>query len=142
MLCVVLFDCGRRGDLLIFLPFLSPFPIRSTSLFYTGHRGRHCAGKPFWTLRQLSYMSSGFSTPRDREADLRLHPNRTHDADVSHGRASPYPTPRWVKVFGVLAFIVIVIFAALHLAGGRMGHMAHGDMNAHAPPAEHDQHRP
>ena len=28
------------------------------------------------------------------------------------------PTPRWVKVFGVIAIIVLVAFVILHLAGG------------------------
>jgi hypothetical protein len=27
-------------------------------------------------------------------------------------------TPRWVKVFGVIALIVLVAFVMLHLAGG------------------------
>jgi hypothetical protein len=27
-------------------------------------------------------------------------------------------TPRWVKVFGVIAIIVLVAFVLLHLAGG------------------------
>jgi hypothetical protein len=32
-------------------------------------------------------------------------------------------TPRWVKVFGVLAIIVLVAFVILHLAGGGLrGH--------------------
>jgi len=31
------------------------------------------------------------------------------------------PTPRWVKVFGVIAIIVLVAFVILHLAGGGPG---------------------
>jgi hypothetical protein len=31
------------------------------------------------------------------------------------------PTPRWVKVFGVVAVIVAVAFLLLHLAGGGPG---------------------
>jgi hypothetical protein len=31
------------------------------------------------------------------------------------------PTPRWVKVFEIVAVIVIVVFALLHLAGGGPG---------------------
>jgi len=35
------------------------------------------------------------------------------------------PTPRWVKVFGVTAIVVLVLFLVLHLAGGGPGrHMA------------------
>jgi hypothetical protein len=34
-------------------------------------------------------------------------------------------TPRWVKVFGVIAIIIAVAFLILHLAGGGLGrHMA------------------
>jgi hypothetical protein len=33
-------------------------------------------------------------------------------------------TPRWVKVFGVVALVLVVAFALLHLAGGGFrGHM-------------------
>lgn len=28
------------------------------------------------------------------------------------------PTPRWVKVFGAIAIVVLVAFVILHLAGG------------------------
>ena len=31
------------------------------------------------------------------------------------------PTPRWVKVFGIIAVIVAVAFMILHLAGGGPG---------------------
>ena len=35
------------------------------------------------------------------------------------------PTPLWVKVFGVIAIIVLVAFVILHLAGGGPGrHLA------------------
>jgi hypothetical protein len=50
--------------------------------------------------------------------------------------------PGWVKVFAVLALIAIAIFAALHIAGLGMGYLGHGGMEAHAPAAGHDQHRP
>jgi len=50
--------------------------------------------------------------------------------------------PRWVKIFGVVAFIVIAIIAGLHLAGGGMGHLAHRDMDTGTAPAGHDRHLP
>lgn len=31
-------------------------------------------------------------------------------------------TPRWVKVFGVIAIVLVVLFVILHLAGGGFGH--------------------
>jgi hypothetical protein len=30
-------------------------------------------------------------------------------------------TPRWVKVFGVIAIIVVLLFVILHLTGGNIG---------------------
>jgi hypothetical protein len=35
-------------------------------------------------------------------------------------------TPRWVKVFGMIALVLILLFVALHLAGYGFGnHMHH-----------------
>jgi hypothetical protein len=35
-------------------------------------------------------------------------------------------TPRWVKVFGIVAIVVFLLFIALHLDGGGPGlHMLH-----------------
>ena len=55
------------------------------------------------------------------------------DTDTRTGRdrrASP-GTPRWVKVFGIITLIVLILFAILTVAGGsRHGpsrHMRHGD---------------
>jgi hypothetical protein len=43
--------------------------------------------------------------------------NTNTDVDVA--------TPRWVKVFGIVAIVVLVLFVVLHLAGGGPGrHMA------------------
>jgi hypothetical protein len=40
----------------------------------------------------------------------------------------PYPdaageagTPRWVKVFGIIAIILALVFVIVHLAGGGLG---------------------
>ena len=36
-------------------------------------------------------------------------------------------TPRWVKVFGAIAIVVLVLFIALHLIGDGPGmHLRHG----------------
>lgn len=38
-----------------------------------------------------------------------------------------YVTPRWVKVFGTIALVLILIFAIIHLTGhGLGGHSLHG----------------
>ena len=40
--------------------------------------------------------------------------------------ASPPPLPRWVKVFGVIFILLIVLVVAVHLAGINFGgHMPH-----------------
>jgi hypothetical protein len=45
--------------------------------------------------------------------------NLRPDADLSP------PTPRWVKVFGGIAVVVLVVFVILHLVGGGPGrHMS------------------
>jgi hypothetical protein len=43
------------------------------------------------------------------------------DAD----RESRPKTPRWVKVFGVIAILLILLFVILHLAGGGFGPSRH-----------------
>ena len=50
----------------------------------------------------------------------------TEDAgSVGEGGSLP-PTPRWVKVFGLLAFAVVLLFVIKHLAGGGFrGHVGH-----------------
>lgn len=57
----------------------------------------------------------------------------------------PYPgTPRWVKVFGIVAIVVVLLVIAMLLIGGEHGpsrHTSSGDrvptfgvMGDHAPP--------
>ncbi len=43
------------------------------------------------------------------------------DAKAKPGRRSAAPTPRWVKVFGIIAVALVLIFVFNHLAGGGMG---------------------
>jgi len=45
----------------------------------------------------------------------------------------PAAAPRWVKVFGVVAGILVLLFVALHLAGLRPG--GHGLHSGHVGPA-------
>ncbi len=48
------------------------------------------------------------------------------DAVMRHGRGSPPSTPRWVKVFGTIVIVMVLLFVVLHLAGlGLGGHMHH-----------------
>jgi hypothetical protein len=38
-----------------------------------------------------------------------------------HPAASPEQTPRWVKVFGLVALVVVVAFVVVHLTVGGLG---------------------
>lgn len=39
---------------------------------------------------------------------------------------SPPPTPRWVKMFGLVVVALVVLFVIKHLAGGGFrGHLGH-----------------
>jgi hypothetical protein len=56
--------------------------------------------------------------------DLELSLNRTGD---SPDRNLSTGAPRWVKVFGIIAFVLVLVFVILHLAGhGFGGHGMHG----------------
>ena len=35
--------------------------------------------------------------------------------------AVPPPAPRWVKLLGLLAIVIVVVFAILHIAGRGLG---------------------
>jgi hypothetical protein len=53
----------------------------------------------------------------------------------------PYPgTPRWVKVFGVIGLVVVLLFVILLVTGGPGGHgpgrhTPAGAKGGHAPPS-------
>ena len=70
---------------------------------------------------------------------MRLHPVSERKAGPT---LRPAAMPRWVKIFGAVALIVITIIAGLHLAGGGMEHLAHPDMDTDAAPAAHGRHLP
>jgi hypothetical protein len=49
-------------------------------------------------------------------------PSESSD-DTNVGRESPPAAPRWVKVFGIIALVLLVLFVARHLtSGGFRGH--------------------
>lgn len=41
-------------------------------------------------------------------------PGSEHDA-------TPPPAPRWVKLLGLVAIVIVVVFAILHIAGRGLG---------------------
>jgi hypothetical protein len=47
------------------------------------------------------------------------------DAPSNRDKGADTGTPLWVKVFGIIAVVVVVLFVILHLGGGGPGrHMA------------------
>ena len=68
----------------------------------------------------------------------------------------PYSTPRWVKILGIIALVLILLFGVMLLTGvgGEHGpgrHMPSGDAGDrpfsrvtvdHRPPTAHDVHQP
>jgi hypothetical protein len=54
-----------------------------------------------------------------------------------HSDGSPAGTPRWVKVFGVIAAVMVVVFIVLLLFGGGHGPGRHGGSAGAESPAGH-----
>ena len=50
----------------------------------------------------------------------------------------PYPgTPRWVKISGLIAIVLILLFVILHLTGNQFRfHPVPGNHGGHTPPIE------
>ena len=61
--------------------------------------------------------------------------SQTH---VKPDRGSPPSTPRWVKMFGIIALILVLLFVILHLAGHSLG----GHRATRAPAIEHGVQQP
>jgi len=41
-------------------------------------------------------------------------------------------TPRWVKVFGIIALALVLLFVVMHIMGGGLGgHMPHSGVTNH-----------
>jgi hypothetical protein len=54
--------------------------------------------------------------PSEDPSDFSKDPPAGHERDVA--------TPRWVKIFGIVALVFVAAFVILHLAGG--GFRGHG----------------
>jgi hypothetical protein len=49
------------------------------------------------------------------------HPDSNGDTGAGRVRGSPPSTPRWVKIFGVIAIVLILLFVILHLTDRGFG---------------------
>lgn len=59
-------------------------------------------------------------------ADPRPDGDMDDDSDVRPGGDMPHATPRWVKVFGIIFVVLVLLFIILHLTGnGLGGHSMH-----------------
>ena len=56
---------------------------------------------------------------------------------IKPDRGSPPSTPRWVKVFGIIALVLALLFGILHLTGNSLG-----GPGSHTPPIEHGVQQP
>ena len=56
-------------------------------------------------------------------ADPHPYPGAGDDTGPELDRESPPRTPRWVKAFGIIAIVLILLFAGLHLSGNVPTHM-------------------
>ncbi len=56
------------------------------------------------------------------------------DTRVRPDRGSTTSTPRWVKVFGIIAIVLVLLFVIMHLTGGGLG--------GHTPPIERGVEQP
>lgn len=58
--------------------------------------------------------------------------SQTH---VEPDNGSATGTPRWVKVFGIIAVVLVLLFVILHLTGNSLGgpssHFSHSGVTAH-----------
>lgn len=43
------------------------------------------------------------------------------DTRMKPDRESPPGTPRWVKVFGIIVIVLVLLFIILHITGGGLG---------------------
>ena len=62
-------------------------------------------------------------------ADSSPSPDAADRTAAGPSAATPPGTPFWVKAFGVVLLLLVLVFVGLHLAGGGMG------PTSHVPPA-------
>ena len=64
-------------------------------------------------------------------ADPAPYPDTGDDTGVGPDCGSTTSTPRWVKVSGIIAIVLVLLFGILHLTGNSLG-----GPGRHTPPIE------
>ncbi len=71
-------------------------------------------------------------------ADPPPYPDTGDETGVGGACGSTTGTPRWAKVFGIIALILVLLFVISLLTGGGHGpgrHTMSGDLSGHTPPS-------
>ncbi len=56
---------------------------------------------------------------------------------IKPNHRSPPPTPRWVKLSGIIVIVLVLLFGVLHLTGNSLG-----GPSGHMSPIEHSVQQP
>jgi hypothetical protein len=67
--------------------------------------------------------ASRTSAARSAENVDAAQPAPGNGTGIERDRESPPGTPRWVKAFGIIAIVLILAFAGLHLTGNAPTHL-------------------
>jgi len=72
-------------------------------------------------------MKSGQQHPTEEThmADPTSYPDTGDDTGVGSDDESNTNTPRWVKVFGIIALVAVLLFAVLQFTGNEHGPSRH-----------------
>jgi len=63
--------------------------------------------------------------------DIEKSPGNREDAPTAPPLLPP-AAPRWVKTFGIVALVLVLLFVVMHLMGrGLSGHMGHSGVTNH-----------
>jgi hypothetical protein len=86
-------------------------------------------------LNQPLPTSSPASSARPDE-DLRAaeplpYRGASGHTDMQPGQESPPATPRWVKVFGIIAIVLVLLFVGLHVTGNVPTHTPSSSSTEH-----------
>lgn len=74
-----------------------------------------------WALAAIAWGFTFVAAAEFTRRGSRTHPTGAPDVGAGPGRGSTTGRPRWVYVFGIVALILVLLFAIMHLTGGGFG---------------------